>query len=69
MLDAMTVKAANGKITVEISGKQGDKADGHNNHSGDSQLPLRRFIPKEGEDTFRKGIRDGIKVIARSYDD
>ena len=69
MLDALKVRASRGKITVEISGKQGDKADGHNNHSGQSNLPTRRFIPLEGKDTFRSGIQKGMKDIIRSFDD
>lgn len=44
--------------------KQAAKADGHNNHSGESELPLRRYVPDEGE-TFKKSIRQGIKRIIR----
>ncbi len=48
-------------------GKQGDKADGHCNFSGESELPLRRFVPNgdEGE-TFKKPIVDGIKRIVKA---
>ena len=52
-----------GVITVEVIGKQGDKADGHNNHSGDSSLPLRRFIPADGE-TFKRAITSKIRGLA-----
>lgn len=66
MLSALKVKKSGESITISISGKQGDKADGHNNHSGDSTLPLRRFIPDEGE-TFKKDILNGVREILRSY--
>lgn len=69
MLAAMQVRknVQRGTITVEIAGKQGDKADGHNNHSGDSNLPTRRFIPAEGE-TFNKVIRQRLKAILEEFE-
>lgn len=66
MLDALAVKRRGSNIVVEIKGKQGDKADGHNNHSGDSRLPLRRFIPDEGE-IFKSKIMGGISEIIEGY--
>lgn len=66
MLSAMKVKATDESIIVSISGKEGDKADGHNNHSGESTLPLRRFIPDEGE-TFKRDILNGVREILRSF--
>lgn len=42
------------------------KADGHNNFSGKSNLPERRFLPKEGE-TFKKSIRDLIAETVENY--
>lgn len=69
MLSALKVTSDGSQITVQISGTQGDKADGHNNHSGESRLPLRRFIPLEDDgDTFRAGIQRGIKDIIGSFD-
>lgn len=67
MLTSMDVKASRGKIVVEIKGKQGDKADGHNNHSGESRLPTRRFIPDNGE-FFKREIESSINAIIDSYE-
>lgn len=69
MLAAMQVRKNVKKrlITVEISGKQGDKADGHNNHSGESNLPTRRFIPTENEQ-FNQVIQRRIKSILEEFE-
>lgn len=55
------------RITVEIAGRQGDKADGHNNHSGESNLPTRRFIPGENE-KFNQVIERRIKEILSEFE-
>jgi hypothetical protein len=69
MLDALEVyPVRGGVIRVEISGEEAPKADGHNNHSGDSTLPLRRFIPDDGE-TFKKKILSGVRDILLEYSD
>lgn len=65
MLDAVTTYAKGNRIGIEVTGDQGAKADGHCNHSGESELPLRRFIPDEGEQ-FKRPILDGIRRIIRS---
>lgn len=63
LLEALDVYARkDGKIVVETRGREGAKADGHNNHSGESTLPLRRYIPADDE-TFKKPILDGIRRI------
>ena len=67
MLSAMKVIKTSDSIILRISGKQGDKADGHNNHSGDSKLPLRRFIPDDGE-TFKTDILGGVRRIIESFE-
>lgn len=67
MLDALeTVVAGNGRVSLEIDGKEGDKADGHNNFSGKSKLPLREFIPKPKQ-TFRDEIWDGVRDILSEF--
>jgi hypothetical protein len=68
LLDALQVKKTrDGKIRVIIEGSQAPKADGHNNHTGESALPLRRFIPNEKDgDTFKADILDGIAQIIRT---
>lgn len=55
-----------GELELRVKGREAGKADGHNNHSGDSRLPTRKFIPEEGE-TFKRPILDGIKAIAEDY--
>ena len=64
MLDALLSKNRKGdKIEIGIfKAKEQGKADGHNNFSGKSTLPTRRFIPNEKE-RFKKRIRTGIKTI------
>jgi hypothetical protein len=69
MLSALKAPIKGVGIELGIKGKQGPKADGHNNHSGDSELPLRRFIPDEDDgETFKKPIIDGMKKIIRSFE-
>ncbi len=65
MLDAVRIKSAGSdKLLLYVTEDQSDKADGHNNHSGESNLPTRRFIPDEEDgDSFRPEIRNGIKDI------
>lgn len=69
MLSSMKVTTSKGKIYVRVTGKQGDKADGHCNHSGESSLPTRRFIPKEEDgEVFRRDITNSINEIISSYE-
>lgn len=71
MLDALETRINVGKGTISIGwfkGKQAAKADGHNNHSGESSLPPRESIPKEDE-TFVSPIVEGMKEIALEYFD
>jgi hypothetical protein len=70
MLDALTFESRRGsEIEVGIfKAKQVGKADGHNNFSGDSKLPLRRFIPDEDE-RFKEDIESKIKTIIDEYKD
>lgn len=69
MLDALEVVRKRGtKLSLQIEGDEAPKADGHNNHSGDSSLPERRFIPKGGE-TLRDGIWRDVKRILQEYED
>jgi hypothetical protein len=50
--------------TVRVEFTDQDKADGHNNFSGKSKLPLRQSIPNESKDqTFRRGILKDIEEI------
>lgn len=62
LLDSLLVKKKGEKLILTVSEDQMGKADGHNNHSGDSPLPKRQFIPEEDQ-TFRPSIRSGIEAI------
>lgn len=69
MLNALDVRKKRGtKLSLEIAGSEAPKADGHNNHSGDSTLPERRFIPKDDE-TFKSKIWSDIRRILKEYED
>lgn len=72
MLDALEVKKlSNGNLEYGVFKKsEALKADGHN-HSGvfgDSKLPKREFIPKEGE-TFKRQIISGMREILSEFED
>ncbi|NDF13428.1 MAG: hypothetical protein EB060_11530, partial [Proteobacteria bacterium] len=56
MLQAVDFKIRDEKIEIGVFGDQAPKADGHNNLSGRSKIPTRRFIPKEGQ-TFTPDIK------------
>lgn len=69
MMLAFAVKVRGERLEAGVYGsKQAAKADGHNNHSGKSSLPLREFIPKPGQ-TFKRSIIADIREIARRYSD
>jgi hypothetical protein len=62
MLSALDFRVTSDGIKLGVFGKEALKADGHNNLSGDSTLPQRRFLPDEGQ-SFREEIRDGVEAI------
>lgn len=64
MLSALRAETRRGgKIWVGIDDPtEAAKADGHNNHSGDSQLPPREFIPKKDQ-VWKKPLLDDIKFL------
>jgi len=69
MLNALEVIPKRGdRISLQIEGAEAEKADGHNNFSGDSELPLREFIPKPGQ-TLKRDIISGIRRIAEEFAD
>ncbi len=55
-----------GLIWGVMDENQRPKADGHNNFSGDSKLPKRRFIPGDGQ-KFNSEIESGIKNILNDF--
>ena len=67
MLDSLTFKNTTKGIEVGIfKATEVPKADGHNNFSGKSTLPKRRFIPKDSQ-KFRKSIQNGVKGIINEF--
>lgn len=56
MLDALSWEKAENGIKIGVFGDAAPRADGHNNLSGKSQIPERRFLPGEGEQ-FKKQIQ------------
>jgi len=66
MLGALNVKRKGNRIEVSISGKQGDKAEGHNQIKEGSKLPVRRFIPAARE-IFKQQIVNDMKRIIDDF--
>ena len=67
MLDALEYRPTGVGVKVGIfESSQVPKADGHNNFSGDSKLPTRRFIPDSSE-SFNPRIENGINRILDGY--
>lgn len=70
LLGSLEVKKSGGMLTLTVGSDQQGKADGHNNFSGDSNLPTRKFIPNDSEgETFRPGIRQGIREIIEALEE
>lgn len=65
MKDALTFEATDTGLEIGFFGDQAGKADGHNNFSGESKIPKRRFLPDEGQ-TFKKDILQGVEEIIDS---
>jgi hypothetical protein len=69
LLDSVRVKFEGDESVLYVLSSESDKADGHNNHSGESELPIRRFIPKaEDGETYKREILSEINAILRRYD-
>lgn len=63
MLDSVDYKVTRDGVEIGVYGRNAAaKADGHNNFSGDSELPLRQFLPKEGQ-RFKADIDREIQKI------
>ena len=66
MLDSLVFKHTEKGVKVGIIGGEAAKADGHNNFSGKSQIPQRRFLPEEGQ-SFKSGIESEVNSIIREH--
>ncbi len=64
MLENLEYKPKDGNIELGVYGLTAPRADGHNNFSGKSKLPKRRFIPASG-DKFKSDIAKRIDEIIR----
>lgn len=64
MLGALDYQITSDGIEIGVYGDQAPKADGHNNFSGKSQLPERRFIPDEGQEFSPDIMQDVDNIIA-----
>jgi len=62
MNSALDFELTEDGIKVGVFGDQAPKADGHNNLSGLSKLPTRRFLPDIGEG-FKRDIDQEIETI------
>lgn len=65
LMDSLIVRQSGPSfLLVTVSDDQMGKADGHNDHSGESKLPRRPFIPDPAKgETFSREIRGGIREI------
>lgn len=66
MLDSVDFKITKTGLEIGVFGPDAPKADGHNNLSGESKLPERRFIPAEGEGFISSIEREIDRIIADS---
>jgi len=64
MLDSLDYKISGNNIKIGVYGTAAPRADGHNNLSGESDLPKRRFLPDEGQ-SYKAPIKKEIdRIIA-----
>lgn len=69
LLDSLTFEETSDGIKIGWFGDQAPKADGHNNFSGKSSLPVRQTLPRVGEQ-FRPSIHREIeKIVADAVAD
>jgi len=66
MLQDLDFKINGDQIDWGVFGSEAPKADGHNNLSGKSKLPERRFIPAKGQ-TFDESILSLVKDTVDAY--
>ena len=66
MLQSVDYRITGDKIEIGVFGSEAPKADGHNNLSGESRIPTRRFIPAEGQ-SFTPEIKTLITETVEAY--
>lgn len=62
MKDELNFHATENGIEIGVYGERAGAADGHNNLSGKSRLPTRRFLPDEGQN-YKRGIQQEVDRI------
>ncbi|HEY6435634.1 MAG TPA: hypothetical protein VIY47_03525, partial [Ignavibacteriaceae bacterium] len=68
-LDAFDFKVTSDGLKIGVFGSRAPVADGHNNLSGNSELPLRRFIPDEGDSYKSSIVKEVDRIIADALSD
>lgn len=66
MLGSLDFVASGNTLEIGVYGSEAPKADGHNNFSGKSQLPQRKFLPEKGE-SFDSSITEMVNNIVQEY--
>jgi len=66
MLQSVDYRVLDDKIEIGVFGSEAPKADGHNNLSGESKIPTRRFIPAQGQ-TFTQEIKALVRATVDEY--
>lgn len=64
MKDELTFIPNDKGIDIGVFGERAGAADGHNNLSGNSQLPKRRFLPDKGQEYKKETMREVDRIIA-----
>lgn len=64
MKDETDFEPTENGIAIGVFGERAGAADGHNNLSGKSQLPLRQFIPDVGQSYKKKITQEVQRIIA-----
>ena len=64
MKDSLDFVPTKSGVRIGVYGERAPAADGHNNLSGNSNLPTRRFLPKEGQQYKANIEREVERIIA-----
>lgn len=64
MKDELTFVPTENGIEIGVYGERAGAADGHNNLSGNSSLPTRRFLPDKGQSYKKDTVREVERIIA-----
>lgn len=64
MLDSLDYEITRDGLKIGVFGDAALRADGHNNLSGESSLPLRQFLPNEDEGFTSSIDREVERIIA-----